>query len=124
MLALTIKQPHASAILHLGKNVENRKWTTPHRGLIAIHAGKSLDKEAQPWIENALGSDLPLGHVIGVVELADVVVRKRATKWTRKDHFHWLLRNARALADPVPCRGQQGLWTLPIGVAERVSVQL
>jgi hypothetical protein len=123
VLALTIRQPHASAILHLGKDVENRRWDTPHRGLVAIHAGKSLDGTAPPWMGEALESPLPLGHVIGVVELTDVVSHK-SSKWARRDHFHWLLGNVRALSEPIPCRGQQGLWSLPPEVEERVISQL
>lgn len=32
----------------------------------------------------------------------------------------YLLRDVRALAEPVPCRGFQGFWTLPDDVATRV----
>ena len=31
--------------------------------------------------------------------------------------YAWLLDDVRALAEPVPCRGRQGLWTLPEEVA-------
>lgn len=39
IMALTVKQPWAHFIANSGKRVENRTWTTPYRGLIAIHAG-------------------------------------------------------------------------------------
>jgi len=46
MRALTIKQPWAGCIAHLGKDVENRTWRCPPEFIgaeIAIHAGKEVD---------------------------------------------------------------------------------
>ena len=39
MKALTVSQPYASMI-GPEKWVENRRWYTPYRGRLAIHAGK------------------------------------------------------------------------------------
>ncbi len=36
----------------------------------------------------------------------------------------YVLRDVRALAAPVPCRGQLGFWTLPDDIAARVEEQL
>jgi len=36
--ALSIRQPWAYAILHLGKDIENRPWRTNFRGPLLIHA--------------------------------------------------------------------------------------
>jgi hypothetical protein len=36
----------------------------------------------------------------------------------------YVLRDVRALATPVPCRGYQAFWTLPADVAARVEEQL
>jgi hypothetical protein len=38
--------------------------------------------------------------------------------------YGYVLRDVRALAHPVPCRGWQGFWTLPANVAARVEEQL
>jgi hypothetical protein len=43
---LTIRQPWASAIAFGDKRVENRSWPTAYRGLVAIHAGLSVDWDA------------------------------------------------------------------------------
>ena len=49
MLALSIRQPWAWAIIHAGKDVENRSENMARRAerlvgqIILIHAGKSLD---------------------------------------------------------------------------------
>ncbi|MBB3041198.1 hypothetical protein [Nocardioides soli] len=39
MKALTVQQPWAWAIVHGGKDVENRTQAWSYRGLLAIHAG-------------------------------------------------------------------------------------
>jgi len=44
--ALSIRQPWAWAILHAGKNIENRSWNTKFRGTFLIHAGSTFDKAA------------------------------------------------------------------------------
>jgi hypothetical protein len=42
MKALSIQQPWAWAIIHAGKRVENRTWSTRFRGPFFIHAGKTI----------------------------------------------------------------------------------
>lgn len=41
--AITVKQPWAFAITHLGKTVENRGTSFAYRGRILIHAGREWD---------------------------------------------------------------------------------
>jgi len=36
----------------------------------------------------------------------------------------WVFRDRRHLAEPVPCKGAQGLWTLPVDVEAAVVAQL
>ena len=55
--ALTIKQPWASAIAFGDKRVENRSWPTAYRGLLAIHAGASIDWDAAEKAWPAAGLD-------------------------------------------------------------------
>lgn len=49
MRCLTIRQPWAWAIATQGKDVENRTWKTSYRGLLAIHAGSTLDGDADEY---------------------------------------------------------------------------
>ncbi len=42
MKALSIRQPWAWAILHAGKDIENRDWYASFRGRFAIHAAKGM----------------------------------------------------------------------------------
>lgn len=82
MKALSIMQPWASMIVFGFKPVENRTWSTGHRGPTLIHAGKKVDKEAMDWLwqhEKALGLTrgwhlLPFrtGGIIGQAYLHDV----------------------------------------------------
>lgn len=51
--ALTIRQPWAWAIIHGGKDIENRSWNTKHRGPLVIHAGMGFDKGVESMTEVA-----------------------------------------------------------------------
>jgi hypothetical protein len=93
MLALTLWQPWAWAILHLplglAKPVENRDWMPP-RGVIgtriALHGGKRYDAAARHSIAGAnmdayilLPSDARrfYGGILGTVRLVGVVEERR-----------------------------------------------
>ncbi len=79
MKAITIKQPWATLIALGEKRFETRSWQTKYRGPIAIHAGKTMDKEycEYPPIKRALqrhgikNEDLPLGVVVATAELVE-----------------------------------------------------
>lgn len=43
--ALSIRQPWAYSIVHLGKRCENRTWATRYRGPILIHASAGLTRD-------------------------------------------------------------------------------
>ncbi|WP_371031254.1 hypothetical protein [Pseudoclavibacter sp. JSM 162008] len=105
MRVLTVRQPWAWAIIHGGKDVENRSRNLAggYRGPLAIHAGLSYDegwssramddaqkasgarlvKTVEPWRQH-------LGHIIGVVDLTDVHQDTLATPCHRTvfDHSH------------------------------------
>lgn len=122
MLALTLRQPWASAITELGKDVENRKWTTPYRGVLAIHAGKSIDPDGHA-VGDALRASVPRGCVVAVARLSDVV-RDSTSEWAWKDCYHWVLSDVCPLAVPVPCIGRQSLFKLPEDVERDVRSAL
>lgn len=83
MKALSIRQPWAYAILHLGKDIENRTRNTKHRGTILIHASKTIDKEAIEEFKKA-GYELPdkfeTGGIVGSVQIVDCV-EQHNSKW-------------------------------------------
>ena len=81
MKAITVRQPWAWAILHGGKDVENRTRNIAgsYRGPLVIHAGLALDKAATlvpplkslPVDPFGIEGGLVRGVALGVVELSD-----------------------------------------------------
>jgi hypothetical protein len=124
MRAISIKQPHAYSILHLGKSVENRVWRTNHRGPLLIHAGKRQDVPARRELE-ALGfllpDDLVTGGIVGVVDLVDVV-EDHPSRWAMDGHFHWILANPRPLPF-VELAGKLGLWETGLEIPAGFEVE-
>ena len=43
-------------------------------------------------------------------------------KWDEGYRFWWDLSNVRRLAEPIPCRGNVGMWQLPKSLAAKVEV--
>lgn len=127
MRAITLWQPWAWAITHADKRVENRTWSPPESLIgeqIAIHAGKQFDESAIHLLVRCGGS-LFFGGVVGVATLAGVTTSCPAGQDTWfSGPVGWILEDVVALADPVPCRGFQGLWALPEAVHQEVLVQL
>lgn len=125
---LSVRQPWAAAIIHLGKDVENRPWDTSCRGPLLIHASK---RKPQPEemaalfdllgpvdedqvlnrIERVYGT-LQYGAVIGCVDLMDVV-HDSTSPWAEQGSHHWLLHNPRSLP-PLVMRGHQGLFNVKL----------
>jgi hypothetical protein len=121
--AIAIRQPWAWAVVHAGKDVENRSETAirayrPAVGCrVYIHASKGMtrveyDRAAEFMASVAVrcpaADDLQFGGIIGSVLVVDVVERHRS-RW-----FHGPF--ALVLTDPRPerfrpVRGQVGLFT-------------
>lgn len=113
---------------------------------LAIHAGLAFDVEAWEYLASGVSSPLPRhlidprsglfavpdetsatrGAIVGVATLEGYKVGGPvSSQWSREpvSPWHagpvgWLLTDAVQLAEPVPCRGNQGLWDLP-GHTER-----
>jgi hypothetical protein len=47
-----------------------------------------------------------------------------APGWCARDQYHWTWEALRVLAEPVPCRGYQKLWTVPEDVESAVRAQI
>ncbi len=141
MRALTIRQPWLFAIERLGKSVENRSWPVPPQAVgtvVALHAGKTMDWDAEfpdgaDW--RGKGYSLRLGGITSIARIAGCHPRYHicnrtgipqtvCTPWSIWGQFHWLLEDVRPLAEPVPCRGALGLWTVPEEAERAVRAQL
>jgi hypothetical protein len=119
MKALTIKQPWVHAILHEGKDVENRSWRRDFRGWLALHASAQPDRYARfPRGHHLPDLDsLPCSAICGIARVVDIV-SKRRSKW------FWVLTDATALKHPIPCKGSLGLWTLTSSQFREIKRQL
>lgn len=120
--ALSVRQPWAWAIIHGGKDIENRSWKRPNpglafRGRCCIHASKGMTRdefEGAGWTFADCGiasapaaHDLQRGGIIGHVEIVDVVLQSDSP-W----FFGWI---GLVLRDPVAvpfirCDGQLGFF--------------
>lgn len=121
MRILTVRQPWAHAILYLGKDVENRVWTTPYRGPVALHAGTKPDPAGVEWLrENDIWHgdvrDLPKGAIVGAFDLVDIA-RDVSSRWAQPDRFHFSVARPRPLPEPLPWIGALKLRALPAEVA-------
>ncbi len=129
--AISLWQPWASLVAAHVKRHETRHWSTEYRGLLAIHAAKTLDRAGAPdeLCEAVLGRDwrhkVPLGCFLAVANLTRCREAKRArADLTRADlaasnftdgRYAWELADVRALKTPIPAVGRQALfsWTPP-----------
>lgn len=123
--ALTVRQSWAWAIVHAGKDVENRTWQTHYRGSLLIHAGSALDRTgserlAEMAIEVPSARDLLRGAVIGCVEIMDCVL-SAPSPWAIDGMWHWVLANPRPVDPPVTCPGRLGLWQPSLAVIRQAG---
>jgi hypothetical protein len=109
--ALSIRQPWAYAILHLGKDVENRPWRTHRRGRILIQASLKVARGEALQLELDL-EELPTGAIVGSVEIVDCV-RNAKSKWAIRGQWHWVLKSPRVLVKTIPFKGALGFIRVP-----------
>jgi hypothetical protein len=120
--AISLWQPWASAIALGLKSIETRGWSTDYRGPLAIHAAQRWTRAEQDFARGqGLPENLPLGAVVAVANLTDVL----STEYIPTDRselswgdygpgrFGWLLDNIHALERPVPFKGKQGFFSVP-----------
>lgn len=123
MKILSIRQPWAWAIIHGGKDVENRTWKTNFRGRFLIHAPIVFDKDGELWLTNnreRLGkysnwlslqpfihSAILRGGIIGSVELIDCVTA-HDSPWFAGP-YGFVLKNPQWLPFQ-PCKGWLGFF--------------
>jgi len=138
MQAISLTQPWAQLVVLGAKRVETRSWPTRYRGEIAIHASKGFPKPAKEIVQHewiygfALDphgffvDNLPLGAIIGTVEITDCLPTEKAdeiglyshhAEWAFGDYgagrYMWLLTNPCMFDTPMPCKGALKIWTVP-----------
>ena len=149
--AFTCTGPYAILILCGIKRTENRNaWPEPREGRTAISCSKSFCMEEYgrfiAWASVNLSPDdfkkllawrevknWP-GKIIAVCDykvrdglnlvLEDGVYKSKPTpkqEWDEGYRFWWDLSNVQRLADPIPCRGNVGMWQLSESLAAKVE---
>ena len=135
--AFTCTGSYAILILYEIKRTENRSaWPEPSEGRAAISCSKSFCKEEYgrfiAWASANLPPEdfekLPAwcevkdwpGKIVGV---CDYKARRRAQGelWDEGYDCWWDLSNVVRLPDPIPCRGNIGMWQMPLELAAKVS---
>jgi hypothetical protein len=137
---ISVGQPYATWLVNpdkfvkanlTPKRIENRNWNTDYRGPILIHASKKFEDDAldiwahrMPGIKRAISlekTDYPLGYIVGEAELSEVITvlngAEAANPWFCGE-YGFKLKNARPI-DPIPYRGQLGLFDVPRSILER-----
>lgn len=141
MKAISLWQPWASAIALGLKRNETRKWSTDHRGALAIHAAlkdtgliraafSELMKDPE-FAEafDAVGyrtfDDLPRGRVVATVSLDEVVPTGVMLECSQvepleyrlgdysPERFAWRLSNVRRVDPAYIVTGRQGFFSVP-----------
>jgi hypothetical protein len=135
-IALSVRQPWAWAIIHGGKDIENRSRHAVANGnmkpaRICIHASAGMTRDeyehARELIEQ-LGVKCPRpdelirGAIIGTVDVIDVV-KEHASQW-----FYGQTSNDRGLVlrdprpcDPVSCKGELGYFAWKESAGDRAQ---
>jgi ASCH domain len=109
MKALSIRQPWAWLIVNGFTDIENRDWYTAFRGVVLVHAGKTIDTTAYVEFADHWAS-LPLpplrtierGGIVGQVEIVGCV-RESVSAWF-SGPYGFELRHGR----PLPFRPYPG----------------
>jgi len=108
MKAITLWPEWAWAIVHLGKDVENRSWVIPP-GLYCLHAGmrfdgrgikpehredailsvrgtahyQNLTREQIDALDQMKDTLIPVGHIVGLIRVTGHTNYLRQTQWNR-----------------------------------------
>ena len=124
MKALSFRQPWAELVLRGRKTMDLRTYTTHHRGLLAIHASQTVERDA--CRAHGLDPDaLDAGGIVGVVELVDVIPLTEADYEAHRDQhlagrgfrepiYGWVLASPQRLPQVVPARGRMSLFNVDL----------
>jgi hypothetical protein len=125
MKAISVRQPWAWAIIHAGKDIENRTWKNKHcHGTVAVHASGGRDDldDLPDGVGRPRNEELVQGAIIGVVDIVDVV-EDSDSEWFGGP-LGFVLKNPRPLNQPIPCKGKLFLWEVPPEIVKEMERQL
>ena len=124
MKCLSVSQPFAELIISKKKTIDLRNWNTKFRGEFLIHSPQKIRKLDCKRL--GFSTSMTTGAIIGKAEIYDVKKYKTKTEvkndskfhFASKDHFDrkygFMLKNAKALRVPIPCKGKLGFFEVNI----------
>ncbi len=128
-ITLSIQQPWAELILRGIKTLEVRSQNTNVRGIIYLYTSKKIatSKESiKAASQYDINTDaLPMGMVVGTVELFDVTLAKKrhakeaclsrtSFKKLENEHYVWHLKNPDHFVNPIEAKYvPYGVWFYP-----------
>ena len=148
---LTLHEPWAYAVAHLGKDVENRtdhalQWRFMVGNYIAIHSAVTTrvgDALASIQMIYDEGYDLPgayddldqlrkwkevkkifdFGHIVAIARVESITAKApRNSPWRASGGVGIWLADVVTIA-PLPCKGAQGLWSIPASVLQELRIR-
>ena len=136
-LAFTTRIPLAVMIAMGVKQWENRSaMPVPAKGRCAMTCSKSSDAREYAnflaWAERAFKPEalaaLPQwdevsgwrGTLVAVCDYEASYTAPNQPVWDEGYPVWWRLTNVRLLDEPIPCRGNVGMWRLPEDVSQRI----
>lgn len=139
MKTLSTRQPWAHAILHLGKDCENRTWNTNFRGNFLLHASKKINKDMLSRL-CVRPDELSTGAIVGMANLYEVIHKNHqneivdsqgmrvndVSEWYWEDMsdrvvYGFMLKDTVAFKNPIPCTGNLSFFTPPEEVLRKVQ---
>ena len=106
--ALSLKQPYAEQILRGDKRAEYRDRPTRIRERVYIYASRTPGPAAEFAKMNLHPGDLPVGVLVGTVEIVDCTGGGK--------RYAWHLARPERLAQPLkPANRAQPIWFYPFG---------
>lgn len=119
MIAISVRQPWATALLHRLKPVENRSWPMPPKYVnkpLLLHAGKAKPRpgEWSGFLFERVTQLAPqhFGGIIGEIVFA-LSVRDFASQWAEPGLWHWPVVRVRPLPFQ-PYKGRLGFFPVPV----------
>jgi hypothetical protein len=130
MKALSMMQPYAWLVTKGHVTVDDRSWSTLHRGALAVHASKQFHQQYYAFLRKH--TDIPLpeisefehGGLVGTVDVVDCIApvflkgqpnarpQLHRTHFGASGYYGLVLENPRQIPI-VPYRGNRGLFDVP-----------
>lgn len=120
-------------MIHAAAKYDTQGWINAMRPCVDSGAGTPLalllTTSTDPDMQRQSGA--PRGVLLGTVAVIGCHQGRKCeadeglgcSRWADEDPdvWHWTLRNPQPLAEPVPYKGRQGLWTVPDDVVKEAA---